>query len=292
MIHMSNTAEQIVSSEPTRHWSAAIKLELALREGKTRVIKSAHHGPFRIQRPFYPEDCCHLYLLHPPGGMVIGDELQIDAQLAAAAQALITTPSAGKIYGAKGADDLQQQTIKFTIAEGACLEWLPQETIVFDSANGVLNTRIELCEGANYAGWDIVRLGRSASGETFNTGSCMQKMEIWQGDRPLFMERNVIAAGGELQQGVWGLQNKNTFGTLLLTAVISRETIDSLLEGLEALDSEQQQCWGLTQKGALFIARYLGDDVALCRKGFELIWRATRLALNGRQAVPPRIWNT
>ncbi|SMF12770.1 urease accessory protein [Alteromonadaceae bacterium Bs31] len=291
---MSNAVPEILASTPehTREWSAAINLHLALRDGKTRVVKSQHHGPLRIQRPFYPEESCHLYLLHPPGGMVIGDELQISAELLPHAQALITTPSAGKIYGAKGADFLQQQNVQFKIASGACLEWLPQETIVFDSANGVLNTRIELEHGASYGGWDIVRLGRLASGETFSTGRCIQKLEIWQGERPLFIERNSIEAGGDLHKGLWGLQGKSTFGTLLLTAVLQRDAIDDLVNELESLDLQQKECWGLTQKGPLFIARYLGDDIALCRKGFELIWKAARPALNNREAVSPRIWNT
>jgi Urease accessory protein UreH len=290
----STTATVVPNIQQGREWRAGISLGFALRQHRTRIVTSQHHGPLRVQRPFYPEqqDCCHVYLLHPPGGMVIGDSLSIGASLAEGAQALITTPSAGKIYGAKGARETQQQSIHFQLEADTCLEWLPQETIVFDSANGRLHTRVDLSPGAKYAGWDIVRLGRAASGEIFNSGECWQNLEIWQEQKPLFIERNRIVGGGELQQSIWGLKGKNTLGTFIVTASISRDDRDLWVEQLEALDGSATECWGLTQKQDVFIARYLGNDVALCRKGFELIWKNIRPTFNGREAVVPRIWNT
>ncbi|WP_075186278.1 urease accessory protein UreD [Teredinibacter haidensis] len=285
---------QNVPSTVSREWRAKIELGLSPRAGRTRLVRSVHKGPLRVQRPFYPEptDCCHVYLLHPPGGLVIGDQLNIAIDLEENANALITTPSAGKIYGAKGSAVEQCQSVVLRIASGATLEWLPQETIVFDSSNGRLSTRVELEGSAQYAGWDIVRLGRAASGETFKTGECRQNLEIWQDEKPLFIERNRIVAGGDIQQSIFGLQNKNTFGTFLVTASLTRDTIDGLIEQLLVLDSKAAESWGLTQKQQVFIARYLGDDVALCRKGFELIWKSIRPIFNGREATAPRIWNT
>ncbi|WP_339066216.1 urease accessory protein UreD [Teredinibacter turnerae] len=276
-----------------RHWLASIQLRLQQRAGSTRVVSSRHQGPLRVQRPFYPErsDCCHVYLLHPPGGMVIGDELTISAELDSNASGLITTPSAGKVYGAKGAAFSQRQTIEFHLAESSTLEWLPQETIVFNTANAELKTRINLAAGARYFGWDIVRLGRIASGETFQQGYCEQRLEVYFDNKPLLIERNRVVAGEPLQSGVYGLQGRNTFATLVATCQPGRDAIDKLCETLDGM-SPGADCWGLTQKGSLFIARYLGDDVALCRRGFEYIWRYLRPLFNGNEAVPPRIWRT
>lgn len=289
-----NCAATPASNIRQRHWLASLNLRLQRREHTTRVVSSRHEGPLRVQRPFYPEpqDCCHVYLLHPPGGMVIGDELRINATLEPGANGLLTTPSAGKVYGAKGADLRQQQTITLALSAGSCLEWLPQETIIFNSANAHLNTRVDLAGDALYFGWDIVRLGRAASGETFATGLCQQSLEIYREGRPLLIERNRVVAGGELQTGLWGLQNNNTFATLVATCQPSRQQVDNLCEQLDALAPATGDCWGLTQKRSLFIGRYLGNDVSLCRKGFELLWRNLRPCFNQREPVAPRIWNT
>jgi len=290
----SKRASTAATDNLTREWQASIDLGFAPRAGKTRLVTSQHLGPLRVQRPFYPEhaDCCHVYLLHPPGGMVIGDQLQINATLEGQSAVLITTPSAGKIYGAGKSKQTQSQIIHFTVAADACLEWLPQETIVFNGARGRLQSRIHLEEGALYAGWDIVRLGRSASGERFEQGECIQSLELWQNGEPLFIERNRIYAESPLPQAVWGLQGKNTFGTFILTVELDRNLIDELVTGLEALESDSCNLWGISQKNQLLIVRFLGDDVALCRHGFEYLWQRVRPHFNGKPAVKPRIWNT
>lgn len=277
-----------------RSWIASLSLDLQLRNAVTRVISSRHTGPLRVQRPFYPEaeDCCHVYLLHPPGGMAIGDELTVSASVGESASALVTTPSAGKVYGTKGATGAQRQNIHIDIAENGCLEWLPQETIIFNSANAQLKTRVNLHKDANYFGWEIVRLGRAASGEIFKEGYCQQSLEIFCDGKPVLIERNRVNASSEMQTQMWGLQNKNTFATLVATCVPGRELLDQLCETLDAFDPEAGDCWGLSQKKNVLIARYLGNDVALCRKGFELIWQQVRPSLNGKNAVPPRIWKT
>ncbi len=95
--------------------------------GRTRLVERTHTGPLVVQRPFHPEgDPCHVYLVHPPGGVVGGDELRIDVQVDAGAHALITTPAATKFYRCDGRVSSQTQELR---AAGATLEWLPQENI-------------------------------------------------------------------------------------------------------------------------------------------------------------------
>ncbi|HSP31384.1 MAG TPA: urease accessory protein UreD, partial [Halomonas sp.] len=86
-----------------RHWAASLALTCAQRDGATRMVQARHHGPLRVQRPFYPEgrdQACHVYVLHPPGGLVSGDALTINARVASGAHALLTTPAANKLYKA------------------------------------------------------------------------------------------------------------------------------------------------------------------------------------------------
>lgn len=289
-----------------REWIAYLHLAFKhkVRENKparTILLRSDHRGPLRVQRPFYPEDntTCHMYLLHPPGGLVIGDSLELKVTADVLSAVLLTTPSAGKVYGAKGANAVQQQTIDITVENDACVEWLPQETIVFDSAQARLKTRIELKgDNAQFFGWDIVRLGRAASGETFTSGSCLQKLEIWKDNLPLFIERNDIQAGSTIQTEAWGLQGRNSYGTLIATVSVGRDYIDRLIETLEqqyngeSLGKCDSGLWAITQKKEVFIARYLGDSISDCRAGFEYLWSQLRPTFNDKPAVVPRIWNT
>lgn len=290
---------------PIRRWYARLDLEFTYKPKSnnskhTALTRAGHQGPLRVQRPFYPEadGCCHVYLLHPPGGVVIGDELKINALVKENAQALITTPSAGRIYGAKGQEPLQQQNVILEVEDGAYLEWLPQETILFEGANGKLTTRVDLHPNANVLLWDVVRLGRRASGEAFKEGRCQQSLELWREQTPLFIERNDFQGHSDLMHAPWGLQGASTSGTLIATLNASRDQIDQWVEMLDALSETPKfkahglNRWGLTQKEDVFIARFLGHSMSLCREGMIMLWQQLRPLINKKEAVIPRIWNT
>ncbi len=111
-------------------WQATLDLRFQQAGGKTVLASAQHVGPLTVQRPFYPEEeTCHLYLLHPPGGIVGGDELTISAHLAPGCHTLITMPGASKFYRSSGAQALVRQQL--TLAPQATLEWLPQDAIFF-----------------------------------------------------------------------------------------------------------------------------------------------------------------
>ena len=119
-------------------WKAELKLRFSRTVNKTVLSERSQKGPLTVQRPFYPEgECCHVYVLHPPGGIVSGDQLAIAINVDENAKALITTPGASKFYRSSGEQAFQ--TIALSINEGATLEWLPQETIIFEGAKLVSN---------------------------------------------------------------------------------------------------------------------------------------------------------
>ncbi len=143
-------------------WKASLDLTF-FPSGERTGFSCRHFGPLRVQKPFYPEGgTCHVYLLHPPGGIVGGDELAIRAEARAGASALATTPAAGKFYRSAGPLATQDQLLR--VASGGALEWLPQESIVYPGARGVSRTRVELEAGAAFLGWEIVSFGLPASG--------------------------------------------------------------------------------------------------------------------------------
>lgn len=287
--------------DPNLHWLANYEAQLIHLDDKTRLGKTTHFGPLRVQRPFYPEgnDCAHLYLLHPPGGMVAGDYLTIGLHLHPYAQALMTTPSAGKIYN-NITERKQFQKVSLTVENNAVLEWMPQETLVFDGAEGELITEIELSANAKFMGWDIVCLGRPSSEDWFDRGSIKQVLSIQRNGLPVFIERNTIAADSDIMCDTAGLGNKAVFGSFVLTN--NEDNIPELdeeqreaLESLAALTAESGQAKGLvavTHKPGLVIVRYLGPCADNAKKVFIKYWQWMRPFVNGREACTPRIWNT
>ena len=129
-------------------WKAALNLGFEKPQDKTVLANRSQSGPLTVQRPFYPEgDVCHLYILHPPGGVVGGDELHINVDLKKQASTLITTPGATKFYRSTRLDEggkLSQQIQTLKVADNCALEWFPQENIFFNGTHTHLSTRVEL----------------------------------------------------------------------------------------------------------------------------------------------------
>ena len=200
-----------------RRWSARMELDFAVRQGRTALAKMQFHGPLRVQRPFYPEAApaeapgrkqpsqpCHCCLLHPPGGLVSGDDLHLDVRLGQGAHALLTAPSASKFYAADSHNVAQRQTNDLSVTSGV-LEWLPRETIIYDGARAEMRTSIELDAVSACIGWEIVCLGRPAAEETFTTGSVRQSLCVSREGVPLLHEMLRLEGGDALQLGACGL---------------------------------------------------------------------------------------
>ena len=280
-----------------KRWLAQFKGEFVATRGSTQMVRTQHYGPLRVQRPFHPEgrDCLHLYLLHPPGGLVGGDRLSIELQVQQQAHVLMTTPSAGKIYN-NISGLTQGQHVTLNVEAGGILEYLPQENIVFNGADGELTTEIELQGDGLFVGWEITCLGRFESQQFFEQGRLKQSLMVRRDGQPLFSDRLGLEAPSLLQQGMTGFQKRHVFGTF----VISRDVM-ALSESLEQaiLDWQQQinadspvTQVAVTQKPDVFIARILGDKAEQVRNSFEQLWQILRPEVVGREACPPRIWRT
>lgn len=286
-----------------RRWRASIDLHLEPRGGRTALPGIRHQGPLRVQRPFYPEGpVCHIYLLHPPGGLVSGDQLQISATLEPGSQALITTPSAGKIYKGDSCGVCQQQSVLLRLAANSSLEWLPQETIIYDGALGHSRTRVELSQGCRFIGWEIICLGHPASLRfnkgRFNQGHFIQEMEIYLEGLPLLLEKQHLEAASPLAEQRWGLQGYPVVGSLYVVG-FEQEPI-ALIEALREQLAEARASAGspideqvaISYRLGVLILRYLGSDSERARSLFTRLWQRLRPELLGRAASIPRIWLT
>lgn len=177
----------------TAGWRGRLALDYRLSEGRT-VAHAAHDGPLRVLQPLHPEGpgICHHVVLHPPGGVVAGDELLIDARLDGGCHALITTPGATRFYRSEGATALQQA--RLGLAPGARLEWLPLETIAYSGCRADNRVQFELAGDAEMIGWDLLALGLPASGQPFADGWFRQTLQ-WPGR---WLESARIAAADAL----------------------------------------------------------------------------------------------
>lgn len=272
-------------------WAARLELSYERRGERTVLARRQHYGPLLVQRSFYPEGdgCCHNYLIHPPGGVVGGDRLELVANLGLHTHALVTTPAAGKFYRSAGSMATQIQHLR--IEDGALLEWLPQETILFAGARVDSLTKVELSGTAVFIGWEILCLGRPASGELFDHGLLRQRLEIWRGDEPLLLERSSWQGGSEAQRAAWGLAAEPVFATMVATGDFSSQ-LDELREAV----ANYGERIVLSQLPQVLIVRYLGGDALEARHGFTRIWQQLRPHLReglaGGAGSLPRIWST
>jgi urease accessory protein len=179
--------------------------------------------------------------------------------------------------------------VRCNVSGGSCLEWLPQETIIFDGARGQNRVRVDMDESGRCAVWDIVCLGRPASDETFEAGYLRQGMEIYRADQPVYLENNLFSGGGELLQAPWGLRGCPVAGTFVITLAIEEQQLSELRNRIVATENEW---FALSDLDGLLVARYLGHSTAQCRKVFTELWRALRPDLVGVSACEPRIWHT
>lgn len=213
-------------------WEARLSLELGRRHGRTRVIQRRHEGPLMVQKPFYPRnhDSCQVVIVHPPGGIVGGDRLDVEIEVGAKAHALVTTPGATRFYRSAGGEARQQTHLH--VRDGACLEWTPQETLLFDASRSRIATHADLAPGARLLAWDIFGLGRPASGSDFSSGVCRQEFLVSRGGVPLWLERNEFRGGGESLTARWGLAGFTAAGTLLCSGC-DAEALEAVRRQLE-----------------------------------------------------------
>jgi urease accessory protein len=276
-------------------WLGHLQLEFAQRQGETVLARRKHVGPYLVQKPFYAEDgACHVYLLHPPGGIVGGDALQLDVDTAPGCRVLLTAPAATKFYRSAGPPARNSATLR--VGRGACVEWLPHETIVYRGAIARSEVQVQLGAGAHFCGWDLLCLGRPASAEIFEQGQVRSFMAIDDDSGPLWRERFALDAEHELRTSAWGLQGQAVSATLVATLAPAGQPDDGVpcevIERARALPAPERGHLTISRLGLLLVARYLGPSTLDARRAFEQLWTLWRSEVVGTPAILPRIWST
>jgi urease accessory protein len=271
-------------TDPTStSWHATLRLGFARDGDCTRLVRREHRGPLRVQKALYPEGpaTCHVIVVHPPGGIVGGDRLDIALDVPAGCHVLATSPGAAKWYRANGR--ASRQDVRLVAGPGAAIEWLPQETIVYDDADVMLAHDVDLAPGAVYIGSEVLCFGRRASGERFTRGRVGQRTRIRINGRPVWWEQG--AATPALLASPLGMGGHSVCATLV---AVGKTIPANLQQAVRDVDPGL----AVSQVKHVFVARFVGDDGERARAALTGAWAVLRPHLLDRPAAPPRIWNT
>ncbi len=287
-------------------WHGAAELEFTARQGSqgeppVTLYQGWATSPLKLQRAYPQADGrCELPLLHTAGGLVGGDQLTLRAHLAPGSQALLTSVAAQKVYGTVGRSRLvpqgqwARQSLHFSLEAGSDLEWLPQELVLF--AGGLLeqNLTVELAPGASWLGMDVVRLGRSAAGETLGQGCWRSRLQVcrrgpegrrWELVDPLEISGASLATKH-------GMADQPVLGSLVWAAPQPLGAA-ALAQLLADCRSDRQGLEGEMACGALdqgLIARYRGPSSQAARFWFTRLWARIRAARGLSAPELPRVW--
>ncbi len=281
-------------------WQAEAWLHFQSQGGRT-THQGGATAPLKLQRAFQQASGhCELPLLHTAGGLVGGDQLRVRADLESGSRALLTSVAAQKVYGSVGRSRQRpegswaQQHLRFQLAAGSDLEWLPQELVLYADGLYSQQLEVELADGASFLGAEIVRLGRTADREHLEAGHWRSAMGIRRytaaGPRWELVDRLELVA--EALQEAHGMGGEPVFGSLVWAAPQPLSTA-ALAALLEQCRGERSGLVGEMACGALeqgIVARYRGPSSQAARYWFSRLWRLTR-ELRGLAAPElPRVW--
>ncbi len=272
-------------------WHAHLNLDYRLDAQRT-VLRHQHDGPLRIFKSLYPEGngICHNVIIHPPGGLVGGDVLDVQVHVGSGAHGLISTPGATRFYASDGPPTTQQ--VALTLEAGARLEWLPLEAIAYPGCQAHNTLTATLAEGAELLAWDVTALGLPTASQPFDTGCFSQRLEI----PGIWLEQARIAATDiRLLESPLGLGGQRCMGTLLLASgtAFTRERREQLLEVVRAAlgNAPAGVVAGATCPHPQVLAvRAVAPLVEPLMAGLQRVWAALRPAAWGVGSVAPRIW--
>lgn len=272
-------------------WHARLQLDYA-RESARTVARFAHDGPLRILQSLWPEGdaVCHNVLVHPPGGLVGGDTLEVAVNAAAGSHGLVTTPGASRFYRSEGLPAVQD--VRLRLAEGARLEWLPLEALYYSGCRAENRLRMALAPGAELIGWDVAALGLPQAGQPFVRGSVLQHLEL----EGAWLERGRIAAeDAALMDGPLGLAGQRCLASLFAVtgSEWTRAQREQLLEAARAVIAPHALApsAGATAPGPrVVVVRVLAPVVEPALQLLKAVRRAWRPLLWGLHGAEPRGW--
>ena len=273
-------------------WNATLALNYTRPFDKT-IAHYRHSGPLRILQSLYPEGdaVCHNVIVHPPGGLVGGDTLDLKFTVGTGAHALVTTPGATRFYRSAGKPALQRTEL--SLEAGARMEWLPLETICYSGCLAENRLTMTLAPGAELIGWDVTAFGLPAANLPFELGSFCQHIEV----PGVWLERARIAASDTLLlNSPLGMAGQRCMASLFFVAGSKLErhrrqlALDCAREVVQA-HSLGAMAGVTSPDGQIVVLRVMAPVVEPAMALLKQVWQVWRGHFWQQAAPTPRIWS-
>jgi urease accessory protein len=270
-------------------WSdGAAEITVGDRGGETRLRHLFQSDPCRILFPRVPRGSpMEAVIVTTSGGIVGGDRLRFALRAEKSAVAAITTQAAEKVY--RSAGGTSEISIAVEVADGAFLEWMPQETILFDGARLRRTNLANIAGSGRLLSGEIVVFGRRARGETFSHGFLHDGWTIRRDGKTVW--RDALRLDGDARKLI---VNPHAFdgAAACATMIYTGPDAEARLEFARAcLDPPSTGVRAAaTRLGDVLVVRFLGRDAALLRARFADLWKNMRHAVAGHPARLPRVW--
>jgi urease accessory protein len=258
---------------------ASLRFEVA--RGATRLVDLHQASPMRILFPQpEPGEPPLAALVNTAGGLAGGDAVEVGIALGPGAQACVSTPAAEKIYRSLGAET--QVSARLEVEAGASLEWIPQETILFDGARLSRRLEADIAADARLLMAEMLVFGRHARGEALLGGSLLDTWRLRRDGRLVWADGTALdEALRERLESPFGFAGAEACATLVLLAH------GPLAEARDALRAEGIAATIL--RPGMLILRWLGGAVPV-REGLGQAIRMLRESQLGRPPALPRLW--
>jgi urease accessory protein len=274
-------------------WHAQLQLDYRLEAART-VARHQHEGPLRLLQSLYPEGdaICHNVLVHPPGGLVGGDTIDIDITAEGRAHGLITTPGATRFYRSSGSHAIQRTHIR--LRDQSRLEWLPMEAIAYNDCLAENHLTLELGPETEFMGWDVTAFGLPLANQPFKQGQLLQHIEapgIW-------LERGHIKADdSRLMNGPLGLAGARCMASLFFVAgsKLDKTRRDNALELARSFISSHSlnaTAGATSPNPQVLVLRCVAPVVEPAMNLLRQVWAAWRAQLWRCGQENPRLWAT
>lgn len=263
------------------------EVRLTTRDGKTDLADLRQVSPLRVLFPTAASgDPLTAALVTTSGGLVGGDSLAFDLRVEDGASGLFVAQAAEKIYRSSGADG--RIDVRLSVGRDGWLEYLPQETILFDNARLRRCTDVDVAQGGRLLAGEMLVFGRTARGERMNHGLIRDAWTIRRNGRMVWSDALHLDGdiAGRLDDGA-GFDGCHAMATLALVV----DDPPPFLTILRACPDHSQVRFGATIVNGILIARWLSADAQTLRRSFGYAWGELRAAAGSCPKTLPRLWH-
>lgn len=256
----------------------AARVSARLRDGRSRLAEFSEQGSAKFRIPVTHGPALHAVALNTAGGITGGDRLRYSAEAEAGAHLTLATQTAERAYRAQPGQTGRLE-VRLSVGSGATLEWLAQETILFDGCALSRSISVEMAPDARLLVVEPVVLGRAAMGETVAVGAFRDSQRVRRDGRLIYADETRIAGPvAEIAARCAALAGARAWATLIYAAPDAQDRLDALRASLPETDC------GASSFDGIISARIVSPD------GYDLRRSILRALTVMREGPPPRVW--